>query len=56
MPGYKPGYSLLFGTELFYYVLKMITTVYERLLKAKQLIQVQSIEQFQNENYADERF
>jgi len=38
VPSYKPGYSLMFGTELFYYVMKMITTVYERLLKAKQLI------------------
>ena len=37
-PGFKPGYSLLFGSSHFYMVFKMIATIYERLVKAKKLI------------------
>ena len=35
VPAYKKGYSLLYGTELIYIVVKMVSTIYERLLKAK---------------------
>lgn len=35
IPAYKKGYSLLYGTELIYVVIKMISTIYERLLKAR---------------------
>lgn len=44
VPAYRKGYSLLYGTELTYIVLKMISTIYERLLKAKQLIEQQTQE------------
>lgn len=38
MPAFKPGYSLLLGSSHFYFVFKMIATIYERLVKARQLI------------------
>ena len=38
VPEYKKGYSLLFGSSHFYIVFKMISTIYERLIKARQLI------------------
>lgn len=38
MPEYKKGYSLLFGSSHFYIVFKMVSTIYERLMKARQLI------------------
>jgi len=39
VPAYKSGYSLLYGTPHFYVLVKMIATIYERLLKAKSLIE-----------------
>ena len=39
IPAYKDGYSVMFGTQYFFLVFKMIATIYERLVKAKQLIQ-----------------
>lgn len=38
IPAFKQGYSLLLGSTHFFILLKMITTVYERLVKAKSLI------------------
>lgn len=38
VPAYKPGYSLMYGTPHFYVQVKMIATIYERLVKAKSLI------------------
>lgn len=37
-PAFKEGYSLIFGTLPIYLVFKMIASIYERLVKAKQLI------------------
>jgi histone deacetylase complex regulatory component SIN3 len=56
VPSYKQGYSLLYGTELVYVVIKMISTIYERLLKARQLVEVHSEEIFKTEKYSSERF
>ena len=39
IPAYKDGYSVMFGTQYFFLVFKMLATIYERLVKAKQLIQ-----------------
>ena len=38
VPEYKKGYSLLYGSIHFYIVFKMFATIYERIVKAKQLI------------------
>lgn len=56
IPAYKKGYSLLFSTELVYIVIKMISTIYERLLKARQLVETRSEELFKTEKYSNERF
>ena len=53
---YKKGYSLLYSTELVYIVIKMISTNYERLLKARQLVETRSEELFKTEKYSSERF
>ena len=37
-PAFKDGYSLIFGTHHFYLVFKTVASIYERLVKAKQLI------------------
>ena len=37
-PAFKEGYSLIFGTLPVYLVFKMVASIYERLVKAKQLI------------------
>lgn len=37
-PAFKEGYSLIFGTHHFYSVFKTIASIYERLVKAKQLV------------------
>jgi len=37
-PPFKEGYSLIFGTHHLYLVFKTIASIYERLVKAKQLI------------------
>ena len=37
-PAFKDGYSLIFGTHHIYLVFKTIASIYERLVKAKQLI------------------
>ena len=56
VPAYKTGYSLLYSTELVYIVIKMISTIYERLLKARQLVETRSEELFKTEKYSSERF
>lgn len=56
VPAYKKGYSLLYSTELVYIVIKMISTIYERLLKARQLVETRSEELFKTEKYSSERF
>jgi hypothetical protein len=56
VPAYKKGYSLLYSTELVYIVIKMISTIYERLLKARQLVESHSEEIFKTSKYSDERF
>lgn len=56
MPAYKQGYSLLYTTELVYVVIKMISTVYERLVKAKHLTEKHSEEIFECDKYSSERF
>jgi hypothetical protein len=38
MPYYKPGYVLLYGPDQFFYQSKLFATVYERLVKARELI------------------
>lgn len=37
-PAYRQGYSLMYGTPQFYVLLKLVATIYERLVKAKSLI------------------
>ena len=37
-PAFKEGYSLIFGTNHLYLVFKTIASIYERLVKAQQLI------------------
>ena len=53
-PGFKPSYSLLFGSSHFYMVFKMIATIYERLLKAKQLIKEKVEEDLEKQDMAKE--
>lgn len=38
LPQYTPKYSLLLATNHFYYVFKLVVTIYERLVFAKRLI------------------
>ncbi len=38
VPAFKQGYSLLLGSHQFYSMIKMIATIYERLVKAKSLL------------------
>lgn len=38
VPYFKQGYSLFYGSPFCFCLLKMIATIYERLLKARQLI------------------
>ena len=38
IPPYKEGYAVMFGTQAFYLVFKLLATIYERLVKAKQLV------------------
>ncbi len=56
VPAYKKGYSLLYSTELVYIVIKMISTIYERLVKARQLVETRSEELFKTDKYSSERF
>lgn len=39
LPFYKPGYVLLLGSEHFFYQIKLFASIYERLVKARMLIQ-----------------
>lgn len=41
VPSYKVGYSLIIGSYPFYILLKLFATIYERLLKAKSLVEQQ---------------
>ena len=43
VPAYKPGYSLIYGTPHVYVLLKLLSTIYERLLMAKNLILSETI-------------
>jgi hypothetical protein len=45
-PAYRQGYSLMYGPPIMYVQVKMIATIYERLLKAKSLIRDEAIAQF----------
>lgn len=38
VPAYKNGYSLLYGSPQCFQLLKLFATIYERLIKARQLI------------------
>ena len=38
IPAYKDGYSVMYGTKDFFLVFKLLATIYERLVKAQQLI------------------
>ena len=38
MPYYKPGYKLMIATQHYYIFFKQVYTIYERLIKAQDLI------------------
>ena len=57
VPGFKQSYSLMFASSHFYTILKLIATVYERIVKAQQLIIAQSKVDFGEANqHGPERF
>lgn len=57
VPGFKQSYSLMFASSHFYIILKLIATVYERLVKAQQLITAQSKVDFgEASQHGPERF
>ena len=38
MPYYRPGYKLMIATQHYYIFFKQVYTIYERLIKAQDLI------------------
>lgn len=55
VPTYKQGYSLIIGSPHFYVQMKLIATIYERLVKADQLIRENTPREWP-EHCANERF
>lgn len=50
------GYSLIIGSYPFYILLKLFATIYERLLKAKSLVELQIKLENGDESLIGEKF